>query len=264
MPIHNWTREYAGIFHDFHHAWIEEIKRTLNRGLLPGGYYALAEQITAGFGPDVLTLQRPVFGSLSRNSEEPSGGVALAAAPPKTRYHAKTEVDLYAHKAKSVVIRHRSGHQVIAMVEIVSPGNKASQTELSAFVQKADQVLLAGVHLVIVDLFPPTPRDPEGIHRAIWGEGREGDFALPEDKPLTCVSYVAYPGLEVFLEPVAVSDPLPGMPLFLTTETYVPLPLDQTYQSAWEAVPAVWQESLGLPVPARPKNGRTKRKGKRR
>jgi hypothetical protein len=102
-------------------------------------------------------------------------------------------VDLYAQKAKAVVIRHRGGHQVIAMVEIVSPRNKSSQTELSAFVRKADQALLAGVHLLIIDLFPPTPRDPHGIHRAIWGEGREGDFALPDDRRLTCMSYVGYP-----------------------------------------------------------------------
>ncbi len=27
MPVHDWTRVEAGIFHDFHHAWIEEIKR---------------------------------------------------------------------------------------------------------------------------------------------------------------------------------------------------------------------------------------------
>src|SRR3954465_10706542 len=57
MPIHDWTRVDAGIFHDFHHAWIEEVKRTLNRGVLPRDYYALAEQFAGGFGPDVLTLQ---------------------------------------------------------------------------------------------------------------------------------------------------------------------------------------------------------------
>jgi hypothetical protein len=130
-------------------------------------------------------------------------------------------------------------------------------------VQKADQALLAGVHLLIVDLFPPTPRDPEGIHRAIWGEGREGDFALPDDKPLTCVSYVAFPGLEVFLEPVAVGDALPEMPVFLTADTYVPLPLNATYQSAWEAVPAVWQEVLSQPAPKSRSSGQAKRKGKR-
>jgi hypothetical protein len=49
MPIHDWTRVEAGIFHDFHHGWIEEIKRTLNAGLLPDDYYALAEQHASRF-----------------------------------------------------------------------------------------------------------------------------------------------------------------------------------------------------------------------
>src|SRR5207248_2422560 len=146
-------------------------------------YYAMSEQITGSLGPDVLTLNLPVQGSLS--AEPAPDGIALATAPPKVRFRARTEVDIYARKAKAVVIHHRSGHRVIAMVELVSPGNKSSQTELSAFVQKADQALLAGVHLLIVDLFPPTRRDPHGIHRAIWGDDREGDFALPDDKPLT-------------------------------------------------------------------------------
>jgi len=150
----------------------------------------------------------------------------------------------YAKKAKAVVIRHRSGHEVIAMIEIVSPGNKSGQRDLAAFVQKADQSLLASIHLVIIDLFPPTKRDPEGIHRAIWGEGREGDLALPADKPLTCASYVGFPEIEVYLDPVPVGDPLPDMPLFLTPEVYIPLPFEATYQSAWEAVPAAWQEVL--------------------
>ena len=45
VPVHDWTRVDAGIFHDFHHEWISEIKRALNRGILAPPYYALAEQI---------------------------------------------------------------------------------------------------------------------------------------------------------------------------------------------------------------------------
>ena len=36
MPIDDWTVMPAGIFQDFHHAWIEEIKRYLNHGHLLG------------------------------------------------------------------------------------------------------------------------------------------------------------------------------------------------------------------------------------
>jgi hypothetical protein len=241
MPIHDWTRVDAGIFHDFHHEWISEIKRALNRGLLPPEYYALAEQVAGRAGPDVLTLQKP--GPASQPPDEPSGGVAVAKAPPRVRFHCRTEVDHYATKAKAVVVRHRSNHQVIAMVEIVSPGNKSSQNGLRAFVRKADETLLAGVHLLIADLFPPSKRDLTGIHPLIGGDGDE--FTFSADRPLTLVAYVGGPFREAFIEPVAVGQSLPEMPLFLTPEIYVPVPLEATYQAAWEAVPAYWRDVVG-------------------
>ena len=55
MPLHDWTRVDAGIFHDFHTVWIGNLRTRLNSGLLPADYYALAEQIAGGLGPDVLT-----------------------------------------------------------------------------------------------------------------------------------------------------------------------------------------------------------------
>ena len=51
MPVHDWTRVDAGIFHAFHHGWITDIGRALNRGLLPQHYYALPEQIAVASGP---------------------------------------------------------------------------------------------------------------------------------------------------------------------------------------------------------------------
>ena len=57
MPIHDWTRVIPGTFHDFHHEWISTIKRSLNAGVLPSNYYAMAEQIAGGLGPGVLTLE---------------------------------------------------------------------------------------------------------------------------------------------------------------------------------------------------------------
>lgn len=258
MPIHDWTRVDAGVFHHFHGYWIGQIALSLNRGRLPRGYYALAEQVTGEFGPDVLALERPADRSFSVESE-PSGGIAVADAPPKVRFHAQSEMDIYAAKARTVVIRHRSRHQIIAMIEIVSPGNKGRQNQFAAFVHKAEQALLSGIHLLIVDMFPPTPLDPDGIHRVIWGAGTEGDFALPSDRRLTCVSYVGYPGPAVYLEPVAVGDPLPEMPVFLTRQVYVPVPLEATYLAAWESVPDFLQEELAAP----PTNGRKKPRRRR-
>ena len=46
------------------------------------------------------------------------------------------------------------------MIEIVSPGNKERRIRFAAFVRKAEQALLSGIHLLIVDLFPPTAATP--------------------------------------------------------------------------------------------------------
>ena len=124
MPVHDWTRVSAGIFHHFHVEWIGDLSRVLNRGLLPPNYYALAEQIAGELGPDVLTLQGPTGAALT---EEPPGGVALSVAPPRVRFRSRTEPDAYAAKARTVAIRHTSDHRIIAMVEIVSPGNKGAR-----------------------------------------------------------------------------------------------------------------------------------------
>jgi hypothetical protein len=240
MPVHNWIRVDAGIFHAFHHDWITEIARALNAGLLPAEYYALPEQIAGGFGPDVLALHRPGGGGLA----PPDGGLAIAVAPPKVRLRMRPEANQYSAKAKAVTVRHVSNHQVVAMVEIVSPGNKNNRNGLNAFVSKAREALAAGVHLLVIDLFPPSSRDPQGIHRAVWGDDCDEGYALPADKPLTCVAYVGGSSAEAFIELIAVGDPLPEMPLFLTPEVYVPVPLEITYQAAFNGMPAYWRGTL--------------------
>jgi hypothetical protein len=180
MPVHDWTRVEAGIFHDFHHAWIEQIKRALNSGLLPADYYALAEQHAAGFGPDVLTLQglSDVGSDNATESmpEETGSGVVLAM--PKARLAGETEMAFYRRKQKVVAVRHVTGDRLVAVVEIVSPGNKSSQHALRSFVEKAAELLDRGIHLHIIDVFPPTQRDPQGVHAALWDSSRV--------KPLRC------------------------------------------------------------------------------
>jgi hypothetical protein len=244
MPVHDWTRVDAGIFHAFHHDWITDISRALNRSLLPPEYYALPEQIAGGLGPDVLTLRRPSGNGAPPSADLPNGGIALAVVPPKVRIRMGSEANRYAAKAKAVTIRYVSNHQIVAMVEIVSPGNKNNQNGLNAFVRKAREALSAGIHLLLIDLFPPSSRDPQGIHGAVWGEDCEADYALPEDKPLTCVAYIGGAAAEAFIELVGVGDVLPEMPLFLRLDMYVEVPLETTYQSTWQGMPAYWREVL--------------------
>lgn len=251
MPIHDWSLVNPGIFHHFHHEWTSSLCQALNTGILPPGYYALAEQIAGGLQPDVLALGHQAPGSTDAGINgaggsplEGGGTIALATTHPRVRFTATAEVDQYAGTSKRVVIRHSSGDVVVAMLEIVSPGNKASKHMLRAFVEKGAEFLRAGVHLLILDLFPPGPRDPQGIHACLWAEFQDDGFQLPPDKPLTLAAYSAGYVKQSFVEPVAVGDALPDMPLFLSPDYYVLVPLEATYQAAWNAVPRRWRDVL--------------------
>jgi hypothetical protein len=171
MPVHDWGRVEAGIFHHFHQAWIGEIARALNAGLLPPDFYALAEQFAAGFGPDVLTLQAPgQEGGGGPPQAGPGGTTTVLLAPTKVRLTARTDMEYYRAKQSSIAVRHVSGDRIIAVVEVVSPGNKAAPHAMWSLIHKATQRLDQGVHLLFLDLHPPGRRDPYGLHAAIWEE----------------------------------------------------------------------------------------------
>lgn len=253
VPVHDWTTVDAGIFHDFHHAWIEEIKRVLNAGLLPEDYYALAEQRALGFGPDVLALQQE-----SQDASVYSGPTSLGALlleEPQVQLVDESDQEFYRRKQSSVVVRHVSGDQVIAVVEIMSPGNKSSRSALRSFLEKATELLAHNVHLMIVDLFPPGPRDPDGIHAALWQDFTGRLYALPDSNPLTLAAYDASGSVRAFVEHVRVGQALPAMPLFLRPRAHLPLPLEATYNAAFSALPRRWREVLAKTATSSPRLG---------
>ena len=100
------------------------------------------------------------------------------------------------------------------------------------------------MHLLIIDLFPPSLRDPQGIHKLIWDEIVEEPFELPADKPLTLAAYSAGAVKSAYIEPVAVDDLLPEMPVFLEPDRYVLAPLEPTYQTTWNACPVEFREAV--------------------
>jgi hypothetical protein len=241
MPIHDWTLVDAGLFHHFHQDWTIELSRSLNAGLLPSGFVALTDQRISGPIPDVLTLNRK---PKSTGKPDAAGGLGVAPSPPKARFIVEHEEDTYARRANRIKIQHRHG-RIVAIIEIVSPGNKNSQNALRAFVRKTADVIWQGIHVLVVDLFPPSDRDPQGIHKAIWDDFGEMPFELPPDKPLTVAAYQATPAKVAYVEPVAVGDDLPSLPLFLTDyEDYIGAPLEETYRVLWAVFPADFKDLL--------------------
>jgi len=156
--------------------------------------------------------------------------------PPATQIVQRSAKEIYAGRANRIVIRHHLG-RIIAVIEILSPGNKDSRAALRDFVDKTVQFLRERIHVLVIDLFPPTQRDPLGIHNVIWDEISDEPFAFPPGKDRVLASYQTGDERAAYVEPVAVGDVLPDMPLFLTSRLHVPVPLESTYQSTWDATP---------------------------
>ena len=81
------------------------------------------------------------------------------------------------------MIRHSSNDRIVALIEVLSPGNKSSRAAFRAFLDKATAALTQGCHLLLIDLLPPTPRDPQGIHGGVWSELGDDSYAAPRKSP---------------------------------------------------------------------------------
>jgi len=196
-------------------------------------------------------IERVTTKSINDGVTQESGSVEvnsfISAPAPSARLIQKFERINYAKRKDRVIIRHGRG-RVVAIIELVSPGNKDSKNAIRSFVEKACEILNQGIHLVVVDLFPPTPRDPQGIHKAIWDEFGDMPFEFLADKPLTVASYIGGDLPTAYVESVGIGDPLPSIPLFLTEYDYVPCPLEASYLEAWAVFPAMLKEIMAAPA----------------
>jgi hypothetical protein len=62
---------------------------------------------------------------------------------------------LYVDRANRVVVSQRLG-RTVSVIELVWPGNKDGKRSFREFVEKSHDFLSNGIHLLAVDLFPPT------------------------------------------------------------------------------------------------------------
>jgi hypothetical protein len=61
---------------------------------------------------------------------------------------------------------------------------------------------------------------------------------------LTLVAYECDVRVRGYLEPIAVGDELPDMPIYLMPGVAIDVPLEKTYMAAWDAVPQRWREVI--------------------
>lgn len=234
MPLHDWTRVKAGLFHHFHNMWLGYLVDALNDGRLPGGYFAVTDQRVGIHIPDI-SAAGPVRGTGDRGAPGPR---------PRADRTATLAIRRPVARRRVVVV---DGDAVVAAIEIVSPGNKDGPKNAAEFAAKAADVIAAGVHLAVVDVLPPGPADPGGMHPLICRKLRVRNTAgePPPDRPISLVGYDASRPVEAYLSYTGVGQPLPPVPLFLHGEVYVDLPLEETYTTGYTRLPAAIKARLG-------------------
>jgi hypothetical protein len=236
MPVHDWSKVDANLFHEFHQCWAMKLHDVLNE-LLPPGYSALVEQRTPTLEPDVLALERR---KKRPRKPKPANGVVATLDRPATRF-SEIRTGKSSTRGNRVVIRHKLG-EIVCVIEVVSPGNKRSRKALDEIVEKSQDFLSSGINLLLIDILPPSRLAPTGLHPLIWEDEHDPSFDPTAEEPLTLAAYRAetpdpFVFGEAFLERVAIGGTLPKMPAFIEPDHYVNVPLEETYMQAWKSCP---------------------------
>ena len=169
----------------------------------------------------------------------------MVDAPPQISRKLVASADLsYKALRRTLVIRHVSGHRLVAIVEIVSPGNKDRSSSVAEFAEKVESALRNGIHVLLIDLFVPGKHDPRGIHGAAWSYFDSQPYDQPGDQPLKLASYLASQIPEAYVEHVRFGQPLPEMPLFLEYRAHINPPLEVTYARAYHDIPSFCRDLL--------------------
>jgi Protein of unknown function (DUF4058) len=219
---HHWS--------SFHGGWPMEIVRTLF-DLLPPGYQAGPRvYLGSSFEVDVSVAgddDRPPDGT-----DDGAGGTATltAADPPFTIVTDLRGVDEYEVRV------YEAGREqtLVAAVEIVSPSNKDRPDHRLQFAGKVAALLREGVCVSVVDIVTDRQANlyAELLAAIDQADPRLGDpppavYAVtlrrrrPKKKP---------PRLDVWYFPLALGQPLPIIPLWLSPTLRIDLPLEASYQ----------------------------------
>lgn len=83
------------------------------------------------------------------------------------------------------------------------------------------------------------------MHGAVWDRFKSDDDLMPpEDRPFALAAYTGSKPARAYVSFVAIGDPLPAVPLFLTPERFVNLELEPSYLGAYAGMPEFWRNVI--------------------
>jgi Protein of unknown function (DUF4058) len=219
----------------FHSAWINTMVRHLNGTVLPRRFRAIPQVHLGSFvESDVAAFERDqgtdADGPFDQQRDSANGGTTAVWAPPEAVH--TLDIEFPAQDVFEVRVHDdRRSMRLVAVVELVSPGNKDRPEQRHAFAAKCAGYLQERVGVVVVDIV--TARHAN-LHQELLEM-----FGLPRAATAASDLYaVAYCNrkdegkwrLKLWPAPLAVGRPLPEMPLWLASDFAVPLDLEKSYQ----------------------------------
>lgn len=216
-----------GEWEDFHATWSVELRNELNLRLLPPGYRAATHIHVGGrVEVDVATLEVDIGAGAAGSN----GGVALHTHVLPATSLAMPAV--FPDEFEVQVLATTAGYPLVAAIEFVSPRNKDRPEARRAFVVKCANYLQLGVGLVIVDVV--TERHANLHDELVTLLEHPADFRFPTETALYTTAYrparrTGGDLIDLWLQPLAVGERLPVMPLALRGGPTLPIDLEGSY-----------------------------------
>lgn len=223
----------------FHSRWATAIADDLNRRL-PRRFLAEAPfTLGSSAAVDVAETDDSPGMNGAASPHHASGGVAVAVEPI-TYTPPPATVVMPANFPEEVLVEIRDldhARRVLAVVELVSPGNKDDDRAKEQFAGKCLSYLSKGLGLVVIDIVTERLAN---LHNALVRLGAQDDrFLMPDDPPIYACAYRPVhrkknDAVDMWLRSLGVGLPLPELPLALKGYGCVRLDLEATYAEACE------------------------------
>ncbi|MGL6095743.1 MAG: DUF4058 family protein [Fimbriiglobus sp.] len=222
-----------------HGAWPTKILDRLNTVLPPRYVAAPLAHVGSMYEIDIAAFEGD--GDDAGRMTESGGGVATAPAvwaPPAGTLTVSADwsaVDAYEVR----VYDAEQEQELVAAIEIVSPSNKDRPETRRLFVNKCAGLLQAGVSVVVVDV---VTNRTANLYAELLAAVNQSDPAVG-DPPhglyaAALRTRAARQGeaMETWYHSLAIGQPLPTLPVWLTERLAVPLELEPIYEETLRAL----------------------------
>jgi hypothetical protein len=223
-PYHHWE--------SFHSNWATRIADGIAAVLPPEFQVEEHTHAGPGFEIDVATYEgaAPLQSGAGTAVLAPRAAPAYAPPVPDAVLPAA-----FPDTFEVRVFSTTAGLTLVAVIELVSPGNKDRQAERRAFVAKCASYLAQGVSLIVVDVVTSRQANLHNDLMRLMEASPELDF--PDGVTLYAAAYRPVrrgerEEIDLWRRPLAVGAPLPTLPLRLTGELFVAVDFEAAYLEA--------------------------------